>query len=620
MAYVAGIAAAAATSVALPAHQPGDIIIISASGTVAPSLPSGWTNIQSAAANSLGLRSGALRAFSAAHVSGTWLNATYVVAVVMRGSPAVGTAPAIETVIDAFDRANGIVNVGAGSTIWATGRLSTTAATNLPITGNQLGGTTWAEGYLQASYGPDIDYVIDVPVFSSTNTVPDNVFYFSMDGVSGTMNGNSLEIVPTSASVQRWSFNVIVNNVSTEIGPASNQTYIPNGGSIWIARRGSMMYAFRRDSAGGAWTLVTSANDATWIRAGRFGIKPGDSTNRFDNLRGGTVAPGALPELALGASSTGNGVNTTDPIWPALTLTRLDGTSSGVRAMARSIATDLSFAPTGWKSQAVIPAAPSCWLGNSTRLGMTANPAAYSTFLSSTGHYRAHTIEITEQPAPVPTWEETIDDFNRAVNPVYAGAVGSRVWNSTYITAIGTTTKFDVASNRLYSNSVGVNEAHTRVSLAASCDLIVDVPVAAALSGYLYLFFALSGAGSSNSATGYVLRVRNASATLDDWAIGTIVNGDYDNNMYVFANNVPKLPASGGIWISKRGQTINAYRRDSSTASWLRIINWTDNQYDRAGTVGIGVTQDQTVRIDNFRGGPLTWPPEYYPNQQTMMT
>ena len=85
-----GAASAEATSLTLPAHQAGDLIVMYARGLSAaptpPTLPSGWLQIQRF---SLSLNSVALCwkiASNNAEVSGTWTNAQQLMAVVYRHS------------------------------------------------------------------------------------------------------------------------------------------------------------------------------------------------------------------------------------------------------------------------------------------------------------------------------------------------------------------------------------------------------------------------------------------------------------------------------------------------------------------------------------------------------
>lgn len=77
------------TSCTLPTHQAGDLILIFAyrdGNTTAPSLPAGYWNITNNGANTNSMRVGYRIAPSAGTSSGTWTNATSVIAVVYRGA------------------------------------------------------------------------------------------------------------------------------------------------------------------------------------------------------------------------------------------------------------------------------------------------------------------------------------------------------------------------------------------------------------------------------------------------------------------------------------------------------------------------------------------------------
>lgn len=86
-----GQTAAAADNVALPSHVAGDLIVIFAyndSASLAPALPAGYTTAggQNSAANTQGHRLGYKIAASSSETSGSWTNATGVIAHVYRGA------------------------------------------------------------------------------------------------------------------------------------------------------------------------------------------------------------------------------------------------------------------------------------------------------------------------------------------------------------------------------------------------------------------------------------------------------------------------------------------------------------------------------------------------------
>lgn len=100
-----GSASAASNSVTLPAHQAGDLIYIYATrdgSNTWPTIPSGWLPIAAAGANSISSRQGFRIARGSSETSGTWTDATHIVAVVMRNALGIG---------------NGTGNSGTSSTL-----------------------------------------------------------------------------------------------------------------------------------------------------------------------------------------------------------------------------------------------------------------------------------------------------------------------------------------------------------------------------------------------------------------------------------------------------------------------------------------------------------------------
>lgn len=81
-------AATGVTTATLPAHQAGDLILVFAYRdglATAPSLPTGYTNIQAPAGSTNAARIGFRRALGSSETVGTWTNATSVIAMVFRG-------------------------------------------------------------------------------------------------------------------------------------------------------------------------------------------------------------------------------------------------------------------------------------------------------------------------------------------------------------------------------------------------------------------------------------------------------------------------------------------------------------------------------------------------------
>lgn len=95
-----GANSAAATTVSIPTHAAGDLIIILANRSTSatpPTLPIGWTNIQSGSVDSESLRVGYKIAASSSETSGTWTNATSLGVVVYRNAAVGASATTLNT-------------------------------------------------------------------------------------------------------------------------------------------------------------------------------------------------------------------------------------------------------------------------------------------------------------------------------------------------------------------------------------------------------------------------------------------------------------------------------------------------------------------------------------------
>ncbi|WP_139061784.1 hypothetical protein [Tsukamurella pulmonis] len=90
-----GATTSTTTTVTLPAHQAGDLIVIAAmrSSATAASVPAGWTDLGSRSQSVLSIRAGYRVATSAAETSGTWTNASRLHARVYRLPGALAASP-----------------------------------------------------------------------------------------------------------------------------------------------------------------------------------------------------------------------------------------------------------------------------------------------------------------------------------------------------------------------------------------------------------------------------------------------------------------------------------------------------------------------------------------------
>lgn len=116
--------AGAGATIALAAHQAGDIIVIYAfrdGSTTAPTLPAGWLAINSGGANTCSGRLGYKIAKNASTTSGTWTNATHIAYTIYRGqhpkSPIGGNAGTNGTAASVSYPALTMVDTGGTSVV-----------------------------------------------------------------------------------------------------------------------------------------------------------------------------------------------------------------------------------------------------------------------------------------------------------------------------------------------------------------------------------------------------------------------------------------------------------------------------------------------------------------------
>ncbi len=113
-----GSASAQATTITIPTHQSGDLILICANrnNTTAPTIPSGWIVMSSTGASGVSSAIGWKLAQSSSETSGTWTNASAMHCAVYRGSTgiltissAIGLGFATSTSVSYSAQTNGLV-------------------------------------------------------------------------------------------------------------------------------------------------------------------------------------------------------------------------------------------------------------------------------------------------------------------------------------------------------------------------------------------------------------------------------------------------------------------------------------------------------------------------------
>lgn len=189
--------------------------------------------------------------------------------------------PDVTTLIDDFNRANGAVNAGAGSTIWQSTPIVPGAAITT-ISANQM---TIAVGGAQcssvATFGPDVDFTFDLAVDASTEYI---AMYFAFTGVN-TASYNGYALTLHLSSTTNWDLRKYTNGTGAILGASVSQA-TASGDQIGVSMRGSTLTAYR--FSGGSWTPILTRTDSSFNQIGRLGFEPGGGNLRLDNIRGGT--------------------------------------------------------------------------------------------------------------------------------------------------------------------------------------------------------------------------------------------------------------------------------------------------------------------------------------------
>ena len=203
-----------------------------------------------------------------------------------------GSSPVNTTIIDDFNRADGLFTAGA---VWNGKVEGQTNPASLGVVSNQMRTVNPAQygGGARSSvlFGPDVDYVFDL-VRAPMNNSGGLRFYFAIigdtwqsTGYRVAFEGYNNNILEINRKVQ--DNQVMLRSISHPGGPWIS------GSQLWISMRGSVISVYER--VAGPWTLLTSVTDATYNRAGYFAFEIADTNlvegNRIlvDNFSGGTA-------------------------------------------------------------------------------------------------------------------------------------------------------------------------------------------------------------------------------------------------------------------------------------------------------------------------------------------
>jgi hypothetical protein len=196
---IVGTAGATTTSVAIPAHAVGDLIIVSARGTAsAPSIPAAagtvpaWTSLQQGIADSVGLTSAFFVATAATTTTGTWTAAQHICVIVLRSSAgALSTSAARSSVGNAASTSTIVYPALAGITAGSMGvrigaRLTAGAAVGNPPAG-------WTNRIAQPAATPAL-------ALHTLSGLTGNLTADTVSGLSGTTayRAHTIEVLDSS--------------------------------------------------------------------------------------------------------------------------------------------------------------------------------------------------------------------------------------------------------------------------------------------------------------------------------------------------------------------------------------------------------------------------------------
>jgi len=299
-------ASAAATTVAMPTHQLGDLIIAFAyrdGNATAPALPAGWTNINNSGANTNSARLAYKFALSGAETTGTWTNATGIVVQVYRGTGGVG-ASAVGGASSATITYPALTLQRTDGTSWVARFAGHRTATNM--TTNTPAGYTQRTGVATEVQGSDTNAAVGANPATGTQAVNATSGYRAytleikgpapkLEGLYDDFNDNALDATKwnpwvggdvteigqtlqiqsaTTATykgtdtLSTWSLTGSFVQVEAQhvlTGLSSSTTYMrvqaDDSNGITISTDGTMIYA--RKQVGGTYTTLASTNYST---------------------------------------------------------------------------------------------------------------------------------------------------------------------------------------------------------------------------------------------------------------------------------------------------------------------------------------------------------------------
>ena len=186
--------------------------------------------------------------------------------------------------IDDFNRANGPIYSGAGSSIWTNhGIGNTTVGTDFVVAGNQAAVLTPNPSCVSVlNLAADFDLYWDCVVAPAGSGA---TFYVCItNATGGTWNGIGIGYDYASGN---WYATNITNGSGSAAGQGASSP-IQAGDTYLISKRGTTVSLAKIPAGGGASSLIMSVIIGGF-GAGAFGAVFSDTTQRWDNLRGGPL-------------------------------------------------------------------------------------------------------------------------------------------------------------------------------------------------------------------------------------------------------------------------------------------------------------------------------------------
>jgi len=203
------------------------------------------------------------------------------------------TAPASIAAIDDFNRANA-TSMPAGA-LWTGTAHNSASASGVGINSNLLyyngaGAPSSLLGASGVQIGPDFDFVADC-VTSPPAGNSDFRIYTLLGNSPGTstVNGYAFGCGPGSGSTNGWYIGMLSGSSISSMSTNTSEPAVAAGDRVWISKRGSLLSTYVNRAGTTTWKTVVQKSDSTYNRVGQIAVYIGETTQRWDNLRGGTA-------------------------------------------------------------------------------------------------------------------------------------------------------------------------------------------------------------------------------------------------------------------------------------------------------------------------------------------